>query len=60
MVPLGQTTVLTHWDFSKGKFGLLYPGESQLKQSHNTQRRVNARCFGVSVIHQTLTWTTRC
>ena len=53
------TTVLSQWDFSHGKFGLLSPGESQLRQSRATQPVVHARwCFGVSVIHQTLTWTT--
>ena len=35
-----------------------FPGESQLRQSHATQPRVHAGCFSVSIIHQTLTWTT--
>ena len=32
--------------------------ESQLRQSHATQPRMLAGCFGVSIIHWTLTWTT--
>ena len=39
--------------FSHGKFGLLFPGESQLSQPP-----VHAGCFSVSIIHRTLTWTT--
>ena len=33
------------------------PEESQLRQSRTTQPMVHAGCFGVSIIHQTLTWT---
>ena len=33
-------------------------GESQLRQSRATQPTVHAGCFIVSIIHQTLTWTT--
>ena len=43
--------------FSHGKFRLL----SQRKASsdgHTTQPIVHAGCFSVSIIHQTLTWTT--
>ena len=39
-------------------FGLLFPGESQLRQSRATQPTVHAGCFRVSIIHRTLTWTT--
>ena len=35
-----------------------FPGESQLRQSCVTQPIVHARCFSVSIIHRTLTWTT--
>ena len=52
------TTVLSQWDFSHGKFGLLSPGKAGC-DSHATQPTVHARCFSVSIIHQTLTWTTR-
>ena len=51
-------TVLSQWDFSPGKFGLLFHGESQLRQSRATQPTVHAGCFSVSIIHRTLTWTT--
>ena len=36
-----------------------FPGDSQLRQSRATQPSVHAGCFSVSVIHRTLTWTTR-
>ena len=36
-----------------------FPGESQLPQSHATQPTVHDGCLSVSIIHQTLTWTTR-
>ena len=36
-----------------------FPGESQLQQSRATRPTVHAECFSVSLIHQTLTWTTR-
>ena len=52
------TTVLSHWDFFHGKFGLLFPGESQLRQGCATQPTVHVECFSVSIIFQTLTWTT--
>ena len=40
------------------KIQVAFPGESQLQQSHATQPRVHVWCFSVSIIHQTLTWTT--
>ena len=52
------TTVLSHWDFSHGKIGLLFPGESQLRQSRVTQPTVHAEYFSVSIIHRFLTWWT--
>ena len=51
-------TVLSHWDFCHGKFGLLSHGESQLRKSRATQPAVHAGCFNVAIIHRTLTWTT--
>ena len=35
-----------------------FPGENQPRQSRATQPTVHAWCFSVSIIHQTLTWTT--
>ena len=35
-----------------------FPGESHLQQRHATRPTVHAGCFSVSIIHQTLTWTT--
>ena len=52
------TAILSHWDFSHGKFGFLSPEESQLQQSCATQPTAYAGCFSVSIIHRTLTWTT--
>ena len=52
------TTVLSQWDFYHGKFGLPFPGESQLRQSRATQLTVHGGCFSVFIIHRTLTWTT--
>ena len=43
------TAVLSQWDFSHVKLGLL---------SRATQPTVHAGCFSVSIIHPTLTWTT--
>ena len=34
-----------------------FPRGSQLRQSRATQPTVHAGCFGVSIIHRTLTWT---
>ena len=36
---------------------LVFPRESQLQQSCTTQTMVHAGCFSVSIIHQTLAWT---
>ena len=50
------TTVLSRWDFSHGKFGLL----SLVKAScdgHTAQSAVHTGCLRVSIIHRTLTWT---
>ena len=54
----GSSVVLSHWDFSHGKFRSFSLGESQLRQSYATQPTVRAGCFSVSIIHRTLTWTT--
>ena len=35
-----------------------FPGESQLRQSRATQRKVHAGCFSVFIIHRTLTRST--
>ena len=48
-----QTTVMSHWDFSPGKLGMFFPGESQLRHSRATEPTVCAECFSVSIIHQT-------
>ena len=45
-------TVLSHWDFFHGKIGLLFPGESQLRQSRATQPKVRVGCSSVSIIHR--------
>ena len=52
------TTVMSLWDFSHGEIWVAFPGESQLRQSRATQPTVHTGCFSVSIIHQTLTWTT--
>ena len=44
--------------FSHGKFGVSFPGESQLRQSRATQPTLHVGCFSTSIIHQTLTWPT--
>ena len=46
------TTVLFHWDFSHGKFGVAFPGESQLWQSCANQPIAQAGYLSVSIIHQ--------
>ena len=38
-------TVLSHWDFSHGKFRLLSPGKAPLLQSRATQPTMHAGCF---------------
>ena len=47
------STELSHWDFSHGKFAALHSCNNLA-----TQPMVHAGCFSVSIIHQTLTWTT--
>ena len=49
-------TVLSHWDFSNWRFRFFPPLKSNC-DSHTTQPTVHAGCFSVSIIHQTLTWT---
>ena len=44
--------------FPPWEIWVAFPRESQLQQSRATQPTVHAGCFSVSVIHQTLTWTT--
>ena len=51
------TAVLSQWDFSHGQFGLPSPEKASC-DSHSTQPQMHAGCFSVSIIHQTLTWTT--
>ena len=53
------TTVLSHCDFSHGKFGLPFPG----KASGDTVALPNPRSLlgvfqTISITHRTLTWTT--
>ena len=43
--------------FLPSKIRVVFPGESQLRQSRATQPTVHAGCFSVSMIHRTLTWT---
>ena len=50
-----STTVLSKWDFSKGKFGLPSPGKPAATESRYTQPTVYAGCFSVFIIHRTLT-----
>ena len=52
------TTILFKWYFFHGKIRVAFPGESLLRQSRATQSMMHAGCFGVSIIHRTLTWTT--
>ena len=52
------TTVLSHWDFSNGKIGLPSPGKASCNWAVLSTIMVHAKCFSVSIIHQTLTWTT--
>ena len=49
------TSVVSHWDFFHGNFGLLFPAKSQLQQSCATQPTVHAWCCSVSIIHRTPT-----
>ena len=49
---------MSHLDFSHRKSGLLFPRESQLRQSRDRQPTVHSGCLSVSIIHRTPTWTT--
>ena len=51
-------TTDSHWDFPMGNSGY-FPGESQPRQSRTMKPTVHAGCFSVSIIHRTLTRTTR-
>lgn len=51
--------LLSHSDFSYGKFGTLSPGKSQQRQHRDTEPTVYAGCFKFfSIILGTLAWTT--
>ena len=52
------TTVLSQWEFSHGKFGLLSPGKASCDRVALPNLLCMLGVFSVSVIHQTLTWTT--
>ena len=52
------TIVLSHWNFSHGKFGFLSQEKASFRKSRTTHPTVHAECFSVSMIYQTLTWTT--
>ena len=52
------TTVLSQWDFSRGKFGLLSPGKASCDRVALPSLRCMLGDFSVSIIHRTLTWTT--
>ena len=45
-------------EFLPWEIRVVFPGESQLRQSRATQPMQYAGCYSVSKIHQTLTWTT--
>ena len=53
-----SSSVLSYWDFFNGKFGLLFPRKSRLRQSRATQSTVHAGCFSVSIFHHTMTCAT--
>ena len=44
--------------FPPWEIWVAFPGESQLRQSRDTQPTVHDGCFRVSIIHRTPTWTT--
>ena len=44
--------------FLQWKIWVAFPQENQLQQSHATQPTLPVGCFSVSIVHQTLTWTT--
>ena len=50
------TTVLSQWDFSHGKFGLLSLGK--VSCGRDALPSMHAGCFCVSIIHRKLAWTT--
>ena len=52
-------TVLSQWDFSHGKFGLLLLTKASLLQSHATQPTLHAMRFSVSMIQRTPAWATQ-
>ena len=52
------TTVLSQWDFSHGKFGLLFPGKASCDRVALPSLLCMLGDFSVSIIHRTLTWTT--
>ena len=43
-------------EFLPWEIRLVFPRESQLRQSRATQPTVHAECFSASIIHRTLTW----
>ena len=52
------TNILSQRDLLHRKIRVAIPGENQLRHSRVTQPTVHAGCLSVSIIHQTLTWTT--
>ena len=52
------TTVLSHWDFSHEKFGLLSPGKASCDRVALPNLRCMLGVLSVSVNHPTRTWTT--
>ena len=50
--------VLSHWDFSHGKFGLLSLGKASCDIVALRSLRCMLSIFSVSTIHRTLAWTT--
>ena len=52
------TTVLSQWDFSCGKFGLLSLGKASCDRVTLPNLRCMLGVVSVSIIHRTLTWTT--
>ena len=56
-IPVAVYFIVPLW-FLKWKIRVTFPGESQLRQSRATHPTVHTGCFGISIIHRTLTWTT--
>ena len=52
------TTVLSQWDFSHGKFGLLSPGKASCDRVVLPNLLCMLVVFSVSIIHRTVTCTT--